>query len=137
MESIADNFISLMKMKVENFNVGYPVIANMSKGWYDKLLDAQRKGAKFLLGGPKYGSKHSLPPNILTGVTKDMTIWDEESFGPSIGVFIVNTDQEAIDLVNDTSYGFSTLIYTTNLERAVNVTKELDVRAGGVLFILF
>jgi hypothetical protein len=32
MESIADNFISLMKMKVENFNVGYPVIANMSKG---------------------------------------------------------------------------------------------------------
>jgi acyl-CoA reductase-like NAD-dependent aldehyde dehydrogenase len=66
-----------------------------------------------------------------------MTIWGEESFGPSIGVFIVNTDQEAIDLVNDTSYGFSTLIYTTNLERAVNVTKELDVRAGGVLFILF
>jgi acyl-CoA reductase-like NAD-dependent aldehyde dehydrogenase len=108
MESIADNFISLLKKEAENFNVGYPVIANMSKGSYDKLLDAERNGAKFLSGGPKYGPKHSLVPTILTGVTKDMTIWDEESFGPSVAVFIVKNDQEAIDLVNDTSYGFST-----------------------------
>jgi acyl-CoA reductase-like NAD-dependent aldehyde dehydrogenase len=53
MESIADNFISLLKKEAENFNVGYPVIAKMSKGSYDKLLDAERNGAKFLSGGPK------------------------------------------------------------------------------------
>jgi acyl-CoA reductase-like NAD-dependent aldehyde dehydrogenase len=102
MESIADNFISLLKKEAENFNVGYPVTTNMSKDSYDKLLNAERKGANFLLGGPKYGSKRSLVPTILTGVTKDMTIWDEESFCPSVAAFIVKNDQEAMDLVNDT-----------------------------------
>jgi hypothetical protein len=51
--------------------------------------------------------------------------------------FIVKNDQEVIDLVNDTSYGFSTSIHTTNFERALNITKELDVRIGGVIFRLF
>jgi acyl-CoA reductase-like NAD-dependent aldehyde dehydrogenase len=127
MESIADSFISILVREAEKLNVGYPVTANMAKGAHDKLVDAQNKNAKFLLGGPKYGPNNSLFPTIVTGVTKDMIMWNEETFGPSVAVFIVKNDEEAIDLVNDTPYGFSTSIHTADLHRALWISKELDV----------
>jgi len=127
MKNIADDFVALLKGKASEFNVGLPVTAAMSQGAHDKLLDAQSKGAKFLLGGPQYSDKHALVPTIVTGITKDMMMWNEETFGPSVAVFIVDSDEEAIDLVNDTPYGFSTSIHTTNLTRALNISKELEV----------
>jgi acyl-CoA reductase-like NAD-dependent aldehyde dehydrogenase len=127
MKSIADDFIKLLKTKAESFDVGLPVTAAMSKGAHDKLLDAQSKGAKFLLGGPQHSEKNALVPTIVTDITKEMTMWNEETFGPSVAVFIVDTDEDAIELVNDTPYGFSTSIHTTNLTRALNISKELDV----------
>ncbi|KAE9372002.1 ALDH-like protein [Stipitochalara longipes BDJ] len=127
MKGIADDFITILKKKASSFDVGLPVTASMAKGAHDKLLDAQSKGAKFLLGGPQYGEKHALVPTIVTGVTKDMIMWNEETFGPSVAVFVVDSDEEAIDLVNNTPYGFSTSIHTTNLMRALNISKELDV----------
>lgn len=54
-------------------------------------------------------------------------MWNEETFGPSVALFIVDSDEEAVELVNDTPYGFSTSIHTTNLNRALNISKELDV----------
>lgn len=48
------------------------------------LTDAHEKGAKFILGKPGYQSPTGLTPAILTGVTKDMKLWDEESCGRSI-----------------------------------------------------
>jgi len=127
MKSIADSFIALLKKQAASFDVGLPVTAAMAKGSHDKLLDAQSKGAKFLLGGPQYSANHTLVPTIVTGLTKDMIMWNEETFGPSVAVFIVDSDEEAIKLVNDTPYGFSTSIHTTNLTRALAISKELEV----------
>ncbi|TVY88639.1 Salicylaldehyde dehydrogenase [Lachnellula willkommii] len=127
MKSVAENFIQLLKKKAESFHAGIPVTASMSKGTHDKLVDAQSKGAEFILGGPQYGEKHSLVPSIVTGVTKDMTMWNEETFGPCLAVYIVDSDEEATELVNDTPYGFSTSIHTKDLTRALNMSKELDV----------
>jgi acyl-CoA reductase-like NAD-dependent aldehyde dehydrogenase len=56
-----------------------------------------------------------------------MITWNEETFGPSVAVFIVDNVEEAIELVNDTPYGISTSIHTTNLTRALNISKELVV----------
>ena len=127
MKSIAENFIQLLKKTAESFDAGIPVTATMSKGTHDKLVDAQYKGAKFILGGPQYGEKHSLVPSIVTGVTKEMTMWNEETFGPCLAVYIVDNDEEAIELVNDTPYGFSTSIHTRDLTRALKISRELDV----------
>lgn len=114
-KSIAEDFIAHLKEKAASFNVGLPVTVAMAKG------------AKFLLGGPQYGEKNALVLTIVTGVTKVMLMWNEETFGPSVAVFIVNSDEEAIDLVSDTLYGFSTSVHTTNLTRALNISKELDI----------
>jgi acyl-CoA reductase-like NAD-dependent aldehyde dehydrogenase len=127
MKSIADDFIKLLQKKAKSFDVGLPVTAAMAKGAHDKLLDAQSKGAKILLGGPQYSEKNALVPTIVIGVTKEMVMWNEETFGPSVAVFIVDNDEEAIELVNDTPYGFSTSIHTMNLTRALKISKELEV----------
>lgn len=127
MKGVAEAFIELLKKNAESSHVGFPITAAMAKGAHDKLSDAQQKGAKFILGGPQYAEKNSLIPTIVTNVTRDMTMWNEETFGPSVSVFIVENDQEAIDLVNATPYGYSTSIHTKNLGRAMDISRELDV----------
>jgi acyl-CoA reductase-like NAD-dependent aldehyde dehydrogenase len=94
MKSIANDFIQLLKGNAELFNVGYPVTVAMAKGAHEKLFDAQSKGAKFLLGEPQYGENNALVPTIVIGVTRDMTMWNEETFGLSVAVFIVENDEE-------------------------------------------
>lgn len=101
----------------------------MVKNSNDKLLEAQEKGAKFLVGGPSFdGKTPSLKPTIVTGVTKAMKIFDEESFGPSVSLYVVKNDQEAIDLANVSEYGLNAAVHSTNMERAINVARALEVR---------
>ena len=64
-------------------------------------------------------------PTILTNITKDMRVWTEEVFGPVLPVIIFNTDDEAIQLANDTKYGLGSYIYTSNKECANKVSKAL------------
>jgi len=93
---------------------------------YDVLVDAQSNGATFLLGSPTYTSKNSLQPALLTDVTPKSRIWDEETFGPSATVYIVDTDSEAIERANDSAYGLSAAVHSTNWERAYNVSRQLE-----------
>lgn len=93
---------------------------------YDVLVDAQSNGATFLVGTPKYNSKNSLQPALLTDVTPKARIWDEETFGPSATVYVFNTDEQAIECANDSAYGLSAAVHSTNWERAYNVSRQLE-----------
>jgi acyl-CoA reductase-like NAD-dependent aldehyde dehydrogenase len=96
---------------------------NMSK---DKLVDAEKKGAKFLIGGPSYSGIASLVPTIVTGVTPEMEIYHEESFGPSVALFIARDDGHAIEIANDTPYGLNAAVHSKNMQRALGIARELE-----------
>lgn len=91
------------------------------------LVDAQSKGAQFILGQPEYLSETSLSPAILTGTTKDMKLWDEESFGPSTTIIVAEDHQQAIRIVNESNYGLDAILFTKNMGKAVEIAQELQV----------
>lgn len=89
------------------------------------------EGARLLAGGvpgdPVRG--YYVEPTIFTGCTMDMTIARDEIFGPVLCVFTYETEDEAVDLANDTRYGLNAAVYGPK-ERAVAVAKK--IRAGNV-----
>jgi len=64
-------------------------------------------------------------PTILTQITFDMRVWQEEVFGPVLPVVIFDTEDEAIALANDTQYGLGAYVYTKNKELALRVSNQL------------
>ena len=124
---IADEFVELLKLKAAKFQPGCGVSDSIVKNAYNALVDAEAKGARFLVGGPCYLEPASLQPTLVTGVTRDMTIFDEESFGPSASVYFVKDDEEAIALTNESKYGLNAAIHSTNMGRALNLGRRLEV----------
>lgn len=127
MRSVADSFIDLVKKKTLQWPQTHGVNARIVRTSYEMLTDAQSKGAEFILGKPEYLSETSLTPAILTGVTKEMKIWDEESFGPSTTVVVVDDHQQAIRVVNESNYGLDTILFTKDMKRAIEIAQELQV----------
>ncbi|ORY08374.1 Aldehyde/histidinol dehydrogenase [Clohesyomyces aquaticus] len=87
--------------------------------------DAQAKGEKFLVGGAEYSKPLSLKPTILLE-PKDSRIVDEETFGPSASLYVVENDEVAIELANRSAYGLNAKIWSTNMEQAVRMARELE-----------
>ncbi|RFU28721.1 hypothetical protein B7463_g7626, partial [Scytalidium lignicola] len=125
-KKIAGTFLSLLQKHAAVASSGDGVTERVITNAYNKLVEAKSKGAKFIIGGPQYDSSSSLRPTIVTGVTKDMSMWDEETFGPSVAVFIVETEQEAIDLANNTRFGLNAAVHTANMHRGLIVARQLE-----------
>lgn len=92
--------------------------------------EALAKGAKGLLdprafAADKAGTPY-LAPQIFTGVTHDMLVMNEESFGPVIGIMPVRDDAEAIRLMNDCKYGLTAAIFTRDLAAAERIGEQLE-----------
>jgi aldehyde dehydrogenase (NAD+) len=92
--------------------------------------DAKARGAQFLTGGQWDGAAKLIPPIVVDGVTEDMLLAKEETFGPVIPLFRFSTEQEAIRLANDSVYGLTASVWSKDLERAKRVGRALQV--GGV-----
>lgn len=90
----------------------------------DQLNDAIAKGAKVVVGGGING--RFVEPTILTGVTPDMKVYQDETFGPVVPVIPFSTDEDAIAIANDTEYGLSSGIITANEERALEMARSLQ-----------
>lgn len=56
-----------------------------------------------------------------------MIIYDEESFGPSVSLYIVKDDREAIELVNASSYGLNAAVHAQNMTRGIDISRALEV----------
>lgn len=89
-----------------------------------QIEDALAKGAKLALGGTV--RDRFVEPTILTNVTPDMAVWQDETFGPVAVVVPFRTDAEAIALNNDTEYGLSAGIITANEDRALAMAARLE-----------
>ena len=67
-----------------------------------------------------------LMPQILTNVTNEMRVMQDESFGPVVGIMKVSSDEEAIKLMNDSEFGLTCSLWTADAERAANIGAELE-----------
>jgi succinate-semialdehyde dehydrogenase/glutarate-semialdehyde dehydrogenase len=99
----------------------------------EHVKDALSKGAKTLIGG----HRHSLggnfyEPTVLTGVTTDMMVTREETFGPVAPLFKFKTEEEALKLANDTEYGLASYFYTRDMGRVWRVMEGLEYGIIGI-----
>jgi acyl-CoA reductase-like NAD-dependent aldehyde dehydrogenase len=96
------------------------------------VADAVAKGATLLCGGkprPDIGPLF-FEPTVLAGVTSEMRVFAEETFGPVVSLYRCDTHAEAIRLANETDYGLSASVWGSDAERAVEVARQ--IRAGSV-----
>ena len=110
----------------------------VSKIQYDKIINLIQsgidEGATLIAGGPEKpkGLKEGyfIKPTIFTNVSNDMRIAKEEIFGPVLSIIPFEDEEEAISIVNDTSYGLGNYVQTKDKEKAIRVARKF--RSGGV-----
>jgi len=92
-----------------------------------QVQDALDNGAKIVFGGnePEGLQGAYFEPTVLTDITFEMRVWKEEVFGPVLPVVTFKTDEEAIQLANDTVYGLCDFVFTTDKERYRRVAHQL------------
>ena len=95
---------------------------------HNLLQDATSKGATVLYGdvAAKEQSAYRIRPVIISDVKKEMDIFYTESFGPTVSLIAVDSDDEAIEIANDTDYGLSGSVFTESLGRGLKVAKEIE-----------
>ena len=112
-----------------------PVI---SKKQYDKIINLINsgidEGAKLVAGGPErpkgLSKGYFIKPTIFTNVSNDMRIAKEEIFGPVLSIISFENEDEAISIVNETSYGLGNYVQTLDKNKAKRVARKF--RSGGV-----
>jgi betaine-aldehyde dehydrogenase len=95
-----------------------------------------QEGAKLLTGGPGLPDGMSqgyfTRPTVFVGVTKDMTIWREEIFGPVLSVMEFSSDAEAVKLANDSTFGLAGAVISKDAARCKRMATELQT---GIVWI--
>ncbi|GAA5632426.1 NADP/NAD-dependent aldehyde dehydrogenase PuuC [Acinetobacter calcoaceticus] len=144
-ENIVDKFVDELAKRASKLVVDLPlndttqIGALINATHYQKVLslieEGEQEGANLLLDGRKNIANHLrngffIKPTIFTNVHKDMTIFQEEIFGPVLCVSTFKTYDEAIELANDTKYGLGNGIWTRDLNKAIHASKSL--RSGTV-----
>ncbi|OJD26741.1 hypothetical protein ACJ73_01880 [Blastomyces percursus] len=131
--SVVDEFRNyLRETMATNSSDTPPVLVNAAPVIKNRNLvsNAVSKGGIILVGDntntEETPNNTRMHPIILEGITPDMDIYHTESFGPIVSLYVVDTEQEAIQLANDTEYGLSAAVYTENLGRGLRVAKQLE-----------
>ena len=91
------------------------------------VADAIAKGATVLTGGKRHALGGTFyEPTVLTGMSSDMQMYGEETFGPVAGLFRFSTDDEAVAMANDTEFGLAAYIFTDSTSRLFRVSEALE-----------
>ena len=100
----------------------------------EHVADATAKGATVAMGGgaPLEGAGYFLPPTILTGVTQDMLVSQDETFGPLAPLFKFEDEDDVIEMANDTIFGLASYFYAKDLSRVYKVAEVLEYGIVGV-----
>lgn len=136
-------FVEKLVAKVKEMKIGVGTGADVAigpmittdavKDVENFIEDAVEKGAQVVLGGKtsKIGPRF-YEPTILTHVTPNMRVFQEEIFGPVAPVFRFDTEEEAIEMANDTEFGLAGYFYTRDIGRVWRVAEALDCGIVGI-----
>ena len=140
-EKVYEAYVDAFVKEVQSWKIGNPLEGGVYIGAISRpsqlefleqqVADAIAKGATLLTGGKRIeGDGYFFEPTVLTNVDHSMSLMREESFGPIIGIMKVNNDEEALQLMNDTLYGLTASVYSSNRERAEKILAATDAGTG-------
>jgi acyl-CoA reductase-like NAD-dependent aldehyde dehydrogenase len=96
----------------------------------DQTGEAVRQGARPLIDSSEFPADHDgtpyVAPQVLVDVDHRMRVMTEETFGPVVGLMAVSDDEEAIGLMNDSRYGLTASIWTTDVDAAIHIGDRVD-----------
>jgi benzaldehyde dehydrogenase (NAD) len=132
--SIAEEFTEKLHERARSLTLGDPresdtqigplVTEDAHRRVSGLVQDAVSRGAKVVAGGKAQGG--CFEPTVLTGVTPDMRIYYEESFGPVVSIIAVDSANEAVNVANDTEYGLSSAVFSADTDAAMDVARRLQ-----------
>lgn len=141
---IYEEFVEKFTAKVQGFKVGNGFGQGITHGplIHDRAInkvaqhvsDAQDKGAKVTIGGQRLTDlgPNYFQPTVLRDVTPSMAIATEETFGPVAGLFPFSTEEEVVNMANNTEVGLAGYFFSRDLERVYRVAEALEVGMVGV-----
>ncbi|HKW82197.1 MAG TPA: NAD-dependent succinate-semialdehyde dehydrogenase [Burkholderiaceae bacterium] len=99
----------------------------------EHIADARAKGGEVLAGGKRHAlGGQFFEPTVLAGATAEMLVAKEETFGPLAPIFAFDTEDEAIELANDTEFGLASYFYSRDIGRVMRVAERLESGMVGV-----
>lgn len=146
-ESIYEHFCSEFAKRVRDLTLGDPLTdvslgALVSEGHLNKIKYyvnlAKEEGAEILTGGEvikvagRCEEGYFFSPTVITGLNNQCRFNQEEIFGPVVSIIPFKSDEEAIAIANDTPYGLSATIWTSNVKRAHNTAHQIE---AGVIWV--
>jgi len=155
-KSIYDKFLKAYVKKVSELKIGFgtqenpdvfmgPVASRKDRDrMFDIINDAVSKGGKVECGNkipdnlPENGNW--IEPTVISGATHDMTLFNNETFGPVAGIMSFETDDEVLELANDTEYGLASYIFTNDHKRIERFTEDLEfgeIQINGVKYAIY
>lgn len=140
MSDIAELFTELLKNNIAALKLGEPMDEDtqvgpmaredLAKGIEEQVQKSVDKGAKIILGGKREGATYH--PTILTNVKPGMPAFDEELFGPVASIIVVDSEEKALKLANQSNYGLGLSVCTKDMNKA---QKFIDGSEDGAVFV--
>ncbi|QNE88586.1 NAD-dependent succinate-semialdehyde dehydrogenase [Corynebacterium incognita] len=136
-ESVAEEFAQKFAQKIGELKLGNgmdetvtcgPLVEKSAQDNVAALVDdAVSKGATAIIGGAKGdGAGYFYQPTVLTGVPRDARVAQEEIFGPVAPILTFSTEEEALEIANDTEYGLASYVFTENSDRLYRLADGLE-----------
>ncbi|MDO8503882.1 MAG: aldehyde dehydrogenase family protein [bacterium] len=124
----------------EKTNIGPLVSQKQLNVLQEQVKDALAKGVKEVYKKNLSGNLKGFfyPPTLMTNITPDMKVWNEEVFGPVLPIVTFKTEEEAIKLANDTKYGLGGYVFTEDKKRFERVASKIQtgmVQMNGAAYV--
>jgi acyl-CoA reductase-like NAD-dependent aldehyde dehydrogenase len=140
-EKIYDKYVNEFVKEVRSWKTGLPTEEGIYLGpltrkdqlsiLEQQVSDALQKGATIVTGGNRINRKgYFFEPTVLTNANHDMRVMKDESFGPIIGIMKIKNDEEAIQLMQDTEYGLTAAVYSSDKARAEKILQQINTGSG-------
>jgi len=142
-ESVLDEFVEKFTRAIKALKVGDPMEEDtrvgplarkdLREGLHEQVMQSEKDGAEVVLGGAYLEREgYFYAPTVMTGVSKGMAVYEEETFGPVAAIITAESETDAIQIANDTHFGLGASLWTTNQDRAERLSHEIN---AGCVFV--